>query len=83
MDVDLDRARQAARRGVVQVGRAPATVPVVSRRVFVCDSYEGKLRVVFDGKDAVRGLGVVLAGVRSEALDEALAARRQRIRGSS
>jgi hypothetical protein len=53
VDVDLDRAGEAAGRGVVEVGRAPAAVPVVCGRVLVCDGYKCELRVIFDGEDAV------------------------------
>ena len=83
MHVDFDGASQTARRGVVEVGRAPAAVPIVGRRVLVCDCHESKLRVVFDGEDTVRRLGVVLSGVRPEALDEALALYCQRSCSSS
>jgi hypothetical protein len=76
--IDLDCAGQAAGGGIVEVGRAPAAVPVVCWRVLVCDGYEGELRVVFDGEDTVGGFGVVLARVGSQALDEALAVACQR-----
>lgn len=78
MYVDLDRASQAAGGGVVEVGRAPATVPVVCGRVLVRDGYKGEFRVVFDRKDTVGGLWVVLVRVGSEALDKALAVDCQR-----
>ena len=51
--VDLDCAGQAAGRGIVEVGRAPAAVPVVCGRVLVCDGYKGELRVILDREDAV------------------------------
>jgi hypothetical protein len=71
--VDLDGAGERAGGWVVDVGRAPAAVPVVCGRVFVCDGDDGDGGVVGGGEDAVRGVGVVFRGVCFEGSDEALA----------
>ena len=58
--VDFDGASQTARRGVVEVGRAPAAVPVVCGGVLVCDGDDGEGRGGRrNGEDAVGGFGVV------------------------
>jgi hypothetical protein len=72
VDVDLDGAGKRVGGWVVDVGRAPAAVPVVCGRVFVCDGYDGDCGVVGGGEDAVRGVGVVFRGVCFEGSDEAL-----------
>jgi hypothetical protein len=74
VDIDFDGAGERAGGRVVDVRRAPAAVPVVCGRVFVCDGYDGELGVVGGGEDAVRGVGVVFRGVCFEGLDEALSA---------
>jgi hypothetical protein len=71
--VDFDGAGERGRGWRVDVGRAPAPVPVVCGRVFVCDGEDGERGVGGGGEDAVGGLRVVFGGVRGEGLDEALA----------
>jgi len=57
--VNLDRAAQAA-RGRQGVGRPPAAVPEVLRRVLVCDEQDGDVAVVGGGVDADGRCGEVL-----------------------
>lgn len=69
MHVDFDRAAQAAgrRQGV---GRPPAAVPEVLRRIFVCDEQDGDVAVVGGRVDADGRGGEVLGGGFGEGLLE-------------
>lgn len=73
MHVDLDCAFERVAAGAVDVRAAPAAIPVVGGRVFVCDGHEGNFRVVRDGVDAQTGFGVVLRCVGLECFDQTLA----------
>lgn len=78
MYVDGDGAGERGRGGGVEVGRAPAAVPVVCGRVLGCDGEEGDLRVVGGGVDADVVFGVVFCAVAAEGLDEGFSAWGQR-----
>ena len=67
VNVDLDRAAQAA-RGRQGVGRPPAAVPEVLRRVLVCDEQDGDVAVVGGWVDADGRCGEVLGGGFGEGL---------------
>jgi hypothetical protein len=72
VDIDLDGAGKRVGGWVVDVGRAPAAVPVVCGRVLVCDGYDGDCGVIGGGEDAVRGVGVVFRGVCFKGSDKTL-----------
>lgn len=72
MHVDFYNASDLARGRRVDVGGAPAAVPVVGRRVLVCDGYNCNLGVILDGEYAGASFGVVFCGMCPKALDQAL-----------
>lgn len=70
--VDFYASSDGARGRVVDVGAAPAAVPVVCGGVLVRDGDDGERRGRGgDGVDAVGGLGVMFGGVGTEGLVEA------------
>ena len=69
MHINLDRAAQAA-GGRQGVGRPPAAVPEVLRRVLVGDEQDGDAAVVGGGVDADGRCGEMLAGGFGEGLLE-------------
>jgi hypothetical protein len=77
--VDFDSANERVGRWVVDVGRAPAAIPVICWRVFVCDSQDSKGGVIGGREDAIGGFGVVFGGVCTEGFDETLSISRMSV----